>query len=95
MTAILLILVIGTKKYNENYISHIGEYYFLLISATLGGILMVAGIELITIYVGLELLSFSLYVAVSSLVNDKKSGEASLKYVLILVVHSYSRAFVT
>ena len=62
LTAILLILVIGTKKYNENYISHIGEYYFLLISATLGGILMVAGIELITIYVGLELLSFSLYV---------------------------------
>ena len=83
LSAILLILVIGTKKYNESYISHIGEYYFLLISATLGGIVMIAGIELITIYVGLELLSFSLYVAVSSLVNDKKSGEASLKYVLI------------
>ena len=83
LCGILFLLVLGTQAYNEKRIQHVGEYYFLLLTATLGGIVMVAGVELLTIYVGLELLSFSLYVATSSLINDKKSGEASLKYVLI------------
>ncbi|MFB0900936.1 MAG: NADH-quinone oxidoreductase subunit N [Dehalococcoidia bacterium] len=83
LSLILCFLVIGSHEYNDKKITHIGEYYFLLLTATVGGIVMVAGVELITMYVGLELLSFSLYVASSSLINDKQSGEASLKYVLI------------
>ena len=44
---------------------------------------MAAARELLTAYISIELLSFSLYVGVSLAKNDTRSGEAGLKYVLL------------
>ena len=59
------------------------EYYGLLLTAGLGMVLMAASRELITAYISLELLSFSLYILVGYLKKDALSSEASLKYILL------------
>jgi NADH-quinone oxidoreductase subunit N len=59
------------------------EYYGLLLIAGVAMVLMAAARELITAYVSLELLSFSLYILVGYLKRDNLSSEASLKYILL------------
>jgi len=60
-----------------------GEYYVLMLFVTAGGIIMATSNDLITIFLGLELLSLSLYVL--SAFNQKKpaSAEAGMKYLLL------------
>ena len=82
-TAIVVVLILGSHEYVERNVRHIGEFYALLLLATVGAIYMSAAQELITAYISIELLSFSLYVAVSLTLADRRSGEASLKYVLL------------
>jgi NADH-quinone oxidoreductase subunit N len=82
-TAIVVVLILGSHEYVERNVRHIGEFYALLLLATVGAIYMSAARELITAYISIELLSFSLYVAVSLTLADRRSGEASLKYVLL------------
>ncbi|MBI1798592.1 MAG: NADH-quinone oxidoreductase subunit N [Candidatus Eisenbacteria bacterium] len=59
------------------------EYYMLLLSATLGMILMAASNDLITIFLGLELMSLALYVLVGIRRARLESNEAALKYFLL------------
>ena len=87
---VTLTIVLGSHEYISKYVSHIGEFYGLLILATLGAVLMASAGELLTAYLGIELLSFSLYIAVSLTKGDLRSNEASLKYVLLGGVASAS-----
>jgi NADH-quinone oxidoreductase subunit N len=59
------------------------EYYALLLSATLGMVLMAASNDLITIFLALELMSLSLYVMVGFRRTRLESNEAALKYFLL------------
>ena len=59
------------------------EYYALLLSATLGMIIMSASNDLITIFLGLELMSLALYVLVGFQRNRLDSNEAAMKYFLL------------
>jgi NADH-quinone oxidoreductase subunit N len=59
------------------------EYYALLLCATLGMILMAAANDLITVFLGLELMSLALYVLVGFRRNRLESNEAALKYFLL------------
>src|SRR5439155_665992 len=59
------------------------EYYALLLSATLGMVLMAASNDLITIFLGLELMSLALYVLVGFRRGQLESNEAALKYFLL------------
>ncbi len=59
------------------------EYYALLLSSVLGMIVMAASNDLITIFLGLELMSLSLYVLVGFRRNLLESNEAALKYFLL------------
>jgi NADH-quinone oxidoreductase subunit N len=60
-----------------------GEYYALLLAATLGMILMAASNELITIFLGLELMSLALYILVGFRRTRLESSEAAMKYFLL------------
>lgn len=62
---------------------NMGEYYGLVILTTLGMVIMSAGTDLISIYLGLELMSLSLYVLSGFIRRDPKSQEAALKYFLL------------
>jgi NADH-quinone oxidoreductase subunit N len=62
---------------------HQAEYYALLLSSTLGMIVMAAANNLITIFLGLELMSLALYVMVGSRRGRLDSNEAAMKYFLL------------
>ncbi len=83
LTAILGVIILSSIQFVGDRVPHAGEYYGLLILATVGGIGMAAAREMLTAYISLELLSFSLYILTSFLKFDRRSNEAGLKYVLL------------
>lgn len=60
-----------------------GSYYLLILLATFGMMLMAAGNELIIVFLGLELMSLSLYVLASYFRESPASSEAGMKYLLL------------
>jgi NADH-quinone oxidoreductase subunit N len=60
-----------------------GEYYTLLLLSTTGMMLMAAAINLMTIFLALEILSIALYVLVGLNRAELRSAEAALKYFLL------------
>jgi len=60
-----------------------GEYYTLILFATVGMMLMAAGTSLVTIFLGLETMSISIYVLAGMMRGDGKSIESALKYFLL------------
>ena len=58
------------------------EFYLLLSTSTLGMMLLVSSVELLTLYVALELSSYSLYALVPLRSNDGQQMEAGIKYFL-------------
>ena len=60
-----------------------GEYYLLILLATLGMMLMASGNELIVVFLGLELMSLSLYVLAGYFQRSMASSEAGMKYLLL------------
>lgn len=74
---------IVSAKYVSNKLLHPGEYYGLILLAVVGANGMAAAHELLTAYISLELMSFSLYVLTSYAKFDLRSNEAGLKYMLL------------
>jgi NADH-quinone oxidoreductase subunit N len=60
-----------------------GEYYFLILCATLGMMFMASGLELITLFIGLETMAMSFYVLAGYLKPNPRSNEAAVKYFLL------------
>jgi NADH-quinone oxidoreductase subunit N len=60
-----------------------GEYYFLVLCATLGMMFMAGGIELITIFIGLETMAVSFYILAGFIKPNQRSNEAAVKYFLL------------
>ncbi len=61
----------------------IGEYYPLILFATAGAMWMASGTDLMTIFLGLEVLSVALYVLAGLFRGQLRSNEAGLKYFLL------------
>lgn len=59
-----------------------GEFYLIVIIATLGGVMMASANDLIMVFVALETLSIPLYMLASFKRNDLKSSEGGMKYFL-------------
>ncbi|MDE1546936.1 NADH-quinone oxidoreductase subunit NuoN [Dechloromonas agitata] len=60
-----------------------GEYYVLALFATLGMMVMISANHFVTIYIGLELLSLSLYAMVAMNRDSVVSTEAAMKYFVL------------
>ena len=60
-----------------------GEYPALILFAVIGMMLMTRANDLVIVFLGLELLSISLYVLVGFLRHDNLSNESGLKYLLL------------
>mgnify|MGYP000113607993 FL=1 len=69
--------VLGREAMNK------GEYYVLALFATLGMMVMISANNFVTIYVGLELLSLSLYAMVGMNRDSLVSSEAAMKYFIL------------
>lgn len=68
-----------------------GEYYYLLLTALLGGMMLVSAADLIALYVGLELMALSSYILVGLPKHRETSSEAAWKYIIL---GSASSAFI-
>jgi len=80
---IVFVVALMSANYMADRTKTASEYYGLMLVAGCGMVYMAAATELITAYISLELLSFSLYILVGFLKRDNRSSEASLKYILL------------
>jgi len=80
---IAFLTVLISMGYTRREGIEFGEYYALVLFATLGMMLMAAGTHLITIFLGLETMSISIYVLAGMMREDRRSVESALKYFLL------------
>ncbi len=79
-TALVIILSVRYLKIeDENH----GEYYALMLFATVGMMFMAAGYDLVVQFIGLETMALSFYVLAGFLRRDKRSNEGAVKYLLL------------
>tara|TARA_B100001123_G_scaffold444354_1_gene592942 strand:- start:9143 stop:10615 length:1473 start_codon:yes stop_codon:yes gene_type:complete len=81
VSAALTILM--SVKYLQVEDVRAGEYYFLILCATLGMMFMASGVDLITLFIGLETMAISFYILAGYLKPSQRSNEASVKYFLL------------
>lgn len=67
----------------KRFQTSVGEYYFLLFSSLFGLLLIAASADFLTLFIGLETLSISLYVLCGYMKKWEFSAESSLKYFLM------------
>jgi NADH-quinone oxidoreductase subunit N len=60
-----------------------GDYYVLLLSSVLGMVVLASAFNLVTLFLGIEVLSIPLYVMCAGLLHDRRSLESGLKYLII------------
>jgi NADH-quinone oxidoreductase subunit N len=79
-TALVLLLSVG---YVRRQGIEAGEYYILLLFAAVGMMLMAAALDLLIVFLGLELMSLSLYVLAGFFRTRATGNESSMKYFLL------------
>lgn len=84
----LYMTVIVVMLYSRSYVidrpaMNKGEYHVLTLFATLGMMVMISANHFLTIYIGLELLSLSLYAMVAMNRDSAVSTEAAMKYFVL------------
>ena len=75
--------ILISMKYLDIEDIHHGEYYALMLFATSGMMLMASAGDLITLYLGLELMALSIYILAGFMRGDSRSNEAGIKYLLL------------
>jgi NADH-quinone oxidoreductase subunit N len=84
---VFLLAAVLTVLMSERYLAiegaSLGEYYFLILCATLGMMIMAAGIDLITAFIGLETMAVSFYILAGFIKPNQRSNEAAVKYFLL------------
>ena len=65
-----------------------GEYYFLMLSALLGGVVMASARDLVSIFIAIELISVPAIIMTGLRKGDPKSNESALKFFLFSVLSS-------
>jgi NADH-quinone oxidoreductase subunit N len=79
-TALVVLLSVRYMEIEEE--DH-GEYYALMLFATVGMMFMASGIDLIVQFLGLETMAISFYILTGFLRRERRSNEAALKYLLL------------
>ncbi|HEY2386466.1 MAG TPA: NADH-quinone oxidoreductase subunit N [Candidatus Binatia bacterium] len=83
MLAVAILVVLMSMSYVEETGMGAGEYYALLFFALAGMIIMASAVDLILIFLGLEVMSVSVYVLAGAWRSQVRSNEASMKYFLL------------
>ncbi len=78
-----IFIILSSIDYVKQFLDNPGEFYGLLLLSILGMNVMAQSRELLTAYISLELLSFSLYVLASHARASPRSNEGGLKYIII------------
>jgi NADH-quinone oxidoreductase subunit N len=78
----LVLLLAMNYEPKEGIKEYRGEFYYLFLAALLGAMIMTSSGDLITLFVGLELLSISSYILAGLRKKNQLSNESAMKYVI-------------
>ena len=78
----LVVSIVSTSYFDADE-PHQAEYYTLLLSSTLGMLVVASATDFLTLFLGIEISAFSSYAMVAFRKQDDKSTEAGAKYLLI------------
>jgi NADH-quinone oxidoreductase subunit N len=90
IAAIVLVTLLGSLNYFEGHAGHAGEYYALVLFGAVGMMLMTCSVELLMVFIGLEISSISTYIMAGFRKSQTSASEASIKYFLL---GSFATAF--
>jgi NADH-quinone oxidoreductase subunit N len=82
------IVTLMTREFLRHLSANLGAFYMLLFTALLGMLVLASINDLLMLFIGLELLTFSLYIMAAYLKTDARSVEAGLKYLILGSVSS-------
>lgn len=88
----IIVITIGVFVYSREYLRsrnmYKGEYFTLGLFAVLGMMIMVSAKTMLLLYLGLELLSLSMYAMVAFKRDDGRASEAAMKYFVLGAIAS-------
>ncbi len=88
MCVLMIVVLVYSRSYIESHKFPVGEYYALALFALLGMMLISSASHLLMIYLGLELLSLSMYALVAIDRDNSISSEAAIKYFVLGAIAS-------
>jgi NADH-quinone oxidoreductase subunit N len=88
--AVVVATLLGSLDYFEGNASHAGEYFALVLFGAVGMMFMTCSVELLMVFIGLEISSISTYIMAGFRKTQTSASEASIKYFLL---GSFATAF--
>lgn len=80
---IVFVTLLVCLDYFEGHSSYVGEFYALVLFSAVGMMFMTCAVELLMVFIGLEISSISTYILVGYRKQSARSPEASIKYFLL------------
>ena len=90
IAAIVLVTLLGSLDYFRAPVTHAGEYFALVLFGATGMMFMTSSVELLMVFIGLEISSISTYILAGFRKGRATASEASIKYFLL---GSFATAF--
>jgi NADH-quinone oxidoreductase subunit N len=90
IAAIVVATLLGSLDYFEGHAGHAGEYYALVLFGAVGMMFMTCSVELLMVFIGLEISSISTYFMAGFRKTQASASESSIKYFLL---GSFATAF--
>ena len=90
IASIVLVTLLASLDYFESPVTHAGEYFALLCFGATGMMFMTSSVELLMVFIGLEISSISTYILAGFRKGRATASEAAIKYFLL---GSFATAF--
>ena len=90
IAGIVIATLLSSLDYFDGNASHAGEYFSLVLFGAVGMMLMTCSVELLMVFIGLEISSISTYIMAGFRKSQTASSESSIKYFLL---GSFATAF--
>jgi NADH-quinone oxidoreductase subunit N len=90
IASIVLVTLLASLDYFEDPITHAGEYFALVLFGATGMMFMTSSVELLMVFIGLEISSISTYILAGFRKGRATASEAAIKYFLL---GSFATAF--
>ncbi len=78
-----ILSMLMSPEYLRSHLMDRGEYYMLILFSVSGMIIIAGAADLLTFFVGFEVMSIPVYVLAGFLRKDSRSAEASMKYFIL------------
>jgi len=83
LSACVLGILLSPYYLKRLHLTHLGEYYALMLLGTIGMMILAAATSFLTVFLGLEMLSLALYILSGFVLRRSSSQESGIKYFLL------------